>query len=294
MPAQTLVIGSDTILYAQWIIAPCQPSGLDPTFGTGGKVSTNISSGGDTAFEMATQTDGKIVLAGSSYNGANYDFALARYNEDGSPDATFGTGGKLTTAILGADDVAYSVAVQADGRIVAAGSTNNGANNDIAIVRYNPNGTLDATFGTGGKVTTSVFNAADLAYSVALQLDGKIVAAGYSNNGTNNDFALVRYNVNGTLDTSFGTGGKVTTAVLGSSDEARSVAILPDGRIIAAGNNAISLGNNDFALVRYNVDGSLDFSLNGNGKVTTAILTFERCGSFDRSAAGRQGTAPQV
>jgi uncharacterized delta-60 repeat protein len=179
---------------------------LDTTFDSDGKVTTAIGASDNEAYSVAIQSDGKIVAAGSSKNGSNYDFALARYNTDGTLDTNFGTGGKVITAIGSSTDVAESVAIQSDGKIVAAGFSNNGSNNDFALVRYNTNGTLDTTFDSDGKVTTAIGSANDAAYSVAIQSDGKIVAAGFSNNGSNNDFALVRYNTNGSLDTSFGTG----------------------------------------------------------------------------------------
>jgi uncharacterized delta-60 repeat protein len=133
------------------------------------------------------------VVAGYSYNGTNLDFAVVRYNIDGSLDTTFDTDGKVTTAVGLGEDFAISVVLQSDGKIVAAGVSNNGTNDDFAVVRYNTNGSLDTTFDTDGKVTTAIGSGTDRANSVVVQSDGKIVAAGYSNNGTNVDFAVVRY-----------------------------------------------------------------------------------------------------
>jgi uncharacterized delta-60 repeat protein len=118
---------------------------------------------------------------------------------------------------------------------VVAGDSNNGSNNDFALVRYNTDGSLDTSFDSDGKVTTAIGSGNDVAYSVAIQSDGKIVVAGYSYIGSNNDFALVRYNTDGSLDTSFDSDGKVTTAIGGSDDYAKSVAIQSDGKIVAAG-----------------------------------------------------------
>jgi uncharacterized delta-60 repeat protein len=244
---------------------------LDTTFDSDGKVTTAIGASDNEAYSVAIQSDGKIVAAGSSKNGSNYDFALARYNTDGTLDTNFGTGGKVITAIGSSTDVAESVAIQSDGKIVAAGFSNNGSNNDFALVRYNTNGTLDTTFDSDGKVTTAIGSANDAAYSVAIQSDGKIVAAGFSNNGSNNDFALVRYNTDGSLDTNFGTGGKVTTAIGSGIDIAYSVAIQTDGKIVAAGFSRSGGNNDDFALVRYNTNGTLDTTFDSDGKVTTAI-----------------------
>jgi len=242
---------------------------LDSTFGTGGKVTTAIGNSYDSANSVAIQSDGKIVVGGQSNNGTNDDFALARYNPDGSLDNTFGTGGKVTTAIGSYNDWAYSVSIQADGKIAAAGASNNGSRYVFAVVRYNDNGSLDTGFGTGGKVTTAIGSVGDLINSIAIQSDGKIVAAGSSLVGIDRLFALARYNTNGSLDSSFGTGGKVTTAVA-IDNMAQSVRIQADGKIVAAG-SAMDSSYFNFGVARYNSDGSLDSSFGTGGKVTTQI-----------------------
>jgi uncharacterized delta-60 repeat protein len=214
-------------------------------------VTTEVGSSDDRAYSVAIQSDGKIVVAGFERNGiSNFDFALVRYNTDGSLDTNFDSDGKVTTAIGSGTDSAYSVAIQSDGKIVVAGYSDNGSNDDFALVRYNTDGSLDTNFDSDGKVTTEVGSSDDYAESVAIQSDGKIVAAGYSSNGGNNDFALVRYNTDGSLDTSFDSDGKVTTAIGSASDFARSVAIQSDGKIVVAGYSDNG-SNADFALVRY-------------------------------------------
>jgi len=192
-----------------------------------------------------------------------------------SADTSFNGTGKVITPVTSSNDGAYSVATQSNGRIVAAGSSSNGANDDFAVVRYNSNGTLDTSFGGTGKVITPIGSSSDDgANSVAIHTDGRIVAAGYSaNGGANYDFALVRYNTDGTLDTSFGGTGKVVTPVGSSSDDvAASVAIQADGKIVVAGYSYYG-ATVDFAVVRYNSNGSLDTSFNGTGKVITPIGT---------------------
>ena len=114
---------------------------------------------------------------------------------DDSLDTSFGTNGKVTTAVGSGNEVIYSVILQSDGKIIAAGYSNNGSNNDFALVRYNSDGSLDTSFGTAGKVTTAVGAGAEEINSAILQSDGKIIAAGFSYNGSNNDFALVRYSI---------------------------------------------------------------------------------------------------
>ncbi len=244
---------------------------LDSGFGVGGKVNTAIGSSNDAAFSMAQQTDNKLVLAGYSYNGGtSYNFALARYNEDGSLDSSFGTGGIVTTAMSSSDDSSYSVIQQTDGKLVVAGYARVGSSYRFALARYNTDGSLDSGFGTGGKVFTAVGGNYAFILSVIQQTDGKLVATGYVHNGSNYDFGLVRYNTDGTLDTSFGVGGVVLTAVGTSQDYPFSVIQQADGKLVAAG-YSYSGSNNDFALVRYNTDGSLDSSFGTGGKVTSAV-----------------------
>ena len=246
------------------LAATAAPGDLDFTFSGTGKVTTALGSGTDNGNSVAIQSDAKIVVAGSSFNGTNPDIALVRYNINGSLDTTFNGTGKVTTDIGGRESVANSIAIQSDAKIVVAGSSFNGTNTDFAVVRYNANGTLDTTFNGTGKVTTAVGDD-DSAQGVAVQPDGKIVVAGSSSS----KFALVRYNANGTLDTSFGGSGIVTTTI-GVSSHGSSVAIQPDGKIVVAGDSSPG-GAFNFALVRYNANGSLDTTFNGTGKVTTDI-----------------------
>jgi uncharacterized delta-60 repeat protein len=251
---------------------------LDTAFDADGKLTTAIGTGTEEVFSLALQADGKIVAAGSSYNGANDDFALVRYNTDGTLDTTFDDDGRLTTAIDAGADVLKSVALQADGKIVAAGYSNDGFRNEFALARYNADGTLDTTFsGDGKQVTThSLTGDSDAEIrSLALQADGKILAAGRASNGFDFfDFTLVRYNANGTLDTTFSEFGVATTAVGLGDDELTCLALQADGKIVAAGYSDVGpSGYYDFALVRYNPDGTLDTTFDGDGKLTTSIGT---------------------
>jgi len=242
---------------------------LDTTFSGDGKQTTALGSARDESFSIVLQSDGKIVAAGYSDNGSNYDFAVVRYNIDGSLDTTFDTDGKQTTSIGSGNDVAYSVVLQSNGKIVAAGYARTGSNDGFAVVRYNTDGSLDTTFDSDGKQTTDLGSGA-ASYSVVVQSDDKIVVAGYYNNVGNADFAVVRYNADGSLDTTFDSDGKQTTAIGSGADVGRSVALQSDGKIVIAGysNNGV---NDDFAVVRYNNDGSLDTSFDVDGKKTIAI-----------------------
>ncbi|MFD0273974.1 calcium-binding protein [Kitasatospora sp. NPDC127111] len=249
-------------------VAVAAPGDLDPTFGTGGRVTTDFGGGEDDADAVAVQSDGKIVAVG--YAGAFGDFALARYNPDGSLDSGFGTGGRVTTDFNGGSDGARGVAIQSDGKIVVVGHSEvpDGGVGWFSLVRYNTNGSLDSGFGTGGKVVVDFgTGGADDAFGVAVQSDGKIVAAGLSGG----DFALARLNTNGSPDTGFGTGGKVTTDFAGGADAARGLALQSDGKTVAVGYTGNSTGNYDFALARYNTDGSPDTSFSSDGKVATTF-----------------------
>jgi uncharacterized delta-60 repeat protein len=268
--------------YAVFAVARYNADGtLDPSFGTGGKVTTKISVGAfsDTASSVVLQSDGKIVVVGTSYDGFFINITVMRYNQDGTLDLDFGPeeNGIVATTIDDEYSSATSVAVQSNGKIVVAGGLSTTNYGDFAVVRYNDDGTLDPSFGTGGIVTTSVTDGDDViksydrASSMALQSDGAIVVAGSSSfftvDGVENDkdFAVVRYNADGTLDLSFGTGGKVSTSISAGLDTATSVALQSDGKIVVAGDGD---GLSEIAVVRYNDDGTLDTTFSGDGIAT--------------------------
>ena len=248
------------------------PNGaLDNSFGNkNGIVITQIGMSSEAAFSVAIQSDRKIVAAGYSNNGNDSDFALVRYNPSGSLDNTFGVNGIVTTQIGASDDGAYSLKIQSDGKIITAGYYYDGLHNDFTLVRYDSNGTLDNSFGSNGIQTTQVRISDSYANSMLIQSNGEYVVSGYSNDGSELNFALARYNTNGDLDDSFGTSGIVITQNGTSLDHVNSVAIQGDGKIVAAGDSFNGMGTL-FALARYNVNGTLDNSFGSNGLVTTTI-----------------------
>ena len=244
---------------------------LDESFGTAGITTTILGGTNDIGYSVAIQPDGKIVVAGFSNKNGGYDFALTRYNTNGSLDTTgFGTAGIAITNFGGSDDRAYSVAIQTNGKIVVAGSTNVTDNYQFALARYNTNGSLDESFATLGKLITTVGGTDEGGSSVAIQPDGKIVVAGFSNVNGGGDFALTRYNTNGFLDESFGNEGITTTNFGGSDDRAFSVAIQPDGKIVAGGSSDMADAY-QLALARYNANGILDESFATLGKLLTTF-----------------------
>jgi len=240
-------IGWKTLLLAlalnilTYTIAFAASGDLDPTFSGDGKVTTNIGGAlvNDAAWGLAVQSDGKIVTVGDHYNAAGdkSDFTVVRYKPDGALDTTFSEDGKLTTNFR-VQDQAHDVALQPDGKIVVAGQAC-AANYvcDLAVARYNPDGSLDTTFSGDGKVTKD-FGGGDNGSlgGLAIQSDGKIIIAGYMHNGSSYDFAIYRFNENGTLDTTFSRDGMVNISFgSGRNDFARDIAIASGGKLVVVG-----------------------------------------------------------
>jgi len=192
----------------------------------------------------------------------------------GDLDQGFGVGGQRTTDFGGTYDWAYATAVQPDGRIVAAGVSNARGTYDFALARYTPAGRLDPSFGDHGLVTTDFGGSYDWAYAMLVQPDGRIVLGGVSDRSRSRDFALARYNADGSLDRSFGDRGVVVTPVRPlTTDIVHSLALQPDGKIVAAGvtfDDTVSLRpHGDFMVARYTPDGHLDARFGVGGIATT-------------------------
>jgi uncharacterized delta-60 repeat protein len=220
---------------------------------------------------VAVEAGGGLVAAGDSYwvsdTGGQFDFGLVRYTPEGGEiwqaQTDFGDSHSHR-------DMASAVAIQTDGKIVAAGGTDANGDNDFALARYGSDGTLDPGFGNGGRVLTDFGSkSSDSASAAAIQSDGKIVAAGTSDAGGGYDFALARYLPDGSLDPTFGSGGKVLTSFFGHGGNPFEVVIQADGRIVVAGTSSSGIGGADFALARYLPDGRLDASFGSGGKVLT-------------------------
>ena len=248
---------------------------LDTSFADSGKVTTNVGTKYASAESVTIQSDGKIVVAGDSFNASgNNDFAVVRYNANGTLDMSFNETGKAT-ADFGAHDYGRSVAVHGDGRIVVTGYTTKSyeSKKECALACFKANGSLDTTFNGTGEVTTNFGGDGNAeGRSVAVQTDGKIVVVGYATAGNTEEFALARYNADGTLDTSFGDSGQVMTDVGISGSNATGVALQKDGKIVVVGYAVNNSGTNyDFACVRYNTDGKVDQSFGDGGKVMTSV-----------------------
>jgi uncharacterized delta-60 repeat protein len=237
---------------------------LDTTFDGDGKVTTDFSGQADLGFVAVIQPDRKIVVAGRTAPlGGTTSFALARYNPNGSLDTTFDGDGKVIVDVAaGIPDEAFRIAIQSDAKIVAVGR----AGSDWALIRLHLNGALDTTFDGDGKVTTDFGGATDYAFDLAITQEGGIIAGGDGNS----NFGLARYNGNGALDPGFGTGGLVTTDFSGAYDRVDSFALQVDGKIVAAGRATVG-GDEDTALARYNPGGTLDTTFDGDGKATIDV-----------------------
>lgn len=214
---------------------------------------------------VAVQPDNKIVVAGWKAlvsGGTNAGFGLARYNQDGSMDSSFSSDGELFSPAIEIDDIASAVTIQTDGKILVAGNADGGSStgwtNDFALARYNTDGSYDSTFGNNGVIATNFSGSGlnsshDLALAMAVQQDGKIIVAGTSSNS----FAMARYNTEGSLDSTFGSDGKVIINGSANEEVIRSLVIQPDGKIVAGG-----YADYSFAVKRFNMDGSSDSTFN--------------------------------
>jgi uncharacterized delta-60 repeat protein len=252
---------------------------LDTSFGAGGLVTSDVGVGSaDEARAVAIQADGKIVVAGNavvgrtSNNQFNFDFALARFNADGSPDLSFGSGGKVTTDFNGQTDRAFALAIQGDGKIVVAGSAApaSGISTDFAVARYDSAGAPDGTFGSGGKLTTDIGGAIDIAQNIVVQPNGAILVSGVMTLGPSpvlGHAGLARYDAIGNPDNSFGTAGKLTLPNLALGE---ALALQADGRIVIAGSAPVG-GRSAFAVMRLGANGAIELSFGSSGLATAAF-----------------------
>lgn len=263
---------------SDFALARYLPDGtLDPTFGTGGKTTTDFSGHSDYIYSRPVITpDGKIVVAGGAGamlptgNTVDTDIGVARYLANGNIDTSFGDSGRLRIDINGFSDWANAVAVDNQSRILAAGGGTTDyitRSYNFAVVRLTPQGVLDNTFGIDGKVIVNFApvggNDRDYANDMLLQPDGKILLSGYAAG----NFGLVRLNADGSLDSTFGTGGKVTADFGNTSDEANRMALTADGKILVTG-----YSNTRIAVLRYNTNGTVDTNFGTNGSVLTEML----------------------
>jgi len=250
--------------------------GLDPFFGDGGVVTTNHTSGANFARDTTVDSAGRVFIVGR----ADLHFSVACYLLDGKLDPAFGTAGRVTTAV-GLDSDAFGIVIDNLGRVVVSGYAALGpGTTDFLLVRYLPDGSLDAAFGAGGIVTTNIATF-DVATSVTIDSVGRIVAAGYAAGGGTN-FALARYLSDGSLDPSFAASGRFVID-LGAIDDAYAVTVDGSDNIFAAGRK-----DQDFALLKLNSSGVLDATFGAGGVVTTHFgFGIDFASSVQLDSAGR-------
>lgn len=271
--------------------AQAQAGTLDTSFGGDGRVTTFFGHPDDTQTltgGLAVQPDGKDVVASATgpWNNTDSTFGLARYNLDGSLDSTFGGDGRVKTRFTGKSS-AVDVAVQADGKIVALGGVLDAAtqHSRVAMARYNPNGSLDPTFGGDGKVVTKLGGDTRI-QAITIQADGKIVIVGVARvNGVGWVCALARYDSNGSLDPTFGVGGRVFSDI-GITDQGWvDVSVQADGTILTAGTIRPGSLSERFAVARYDAQGTLVPTFGQGGVTTTSIALLPQGGSLSFATA---------
>ena len=242
---------------------------LDNSFLGNGKAGIDFGAT-DVGIAAALQSNGEIIVAGNSgpqFSDYNYVVAV-RFKTNGDLDSSFGFNGKVK---ISSKVLVQAMSIQSDGKILIAGDSDISNKTSFALLRLKTNGNLDTSFGKNGKVYTDFHGDDDEAKSIAVQKDKKILVGGLTIRNGLYCFAIARYNTNGALDISFGGDGRVTTAVGSSHSHGYGIAIQSNGKILQAGDYDNSSGYNQFAVVRYNTDGTLDNSFAGNGKAAVSF-----------------------
>ncbi len=249
-------------------VLPCctQEISLDHSFSSDGKVMTDFGTAWDIGTSLKIQSDGKIIVAGFTTIGINRVIAIVRYKPNGDLDREFGDNGIVITSSGKHESWASSMIIQPDNKIVIAGEVwLDSIGNTFLLLRYNTNGTLDNTFGSDGKVftqlTTDVYSTSG-ARALVMQNDNKLIVAGYAYNGMSDALALVRYNMNGSIDHTFGMDGKTITSFGGWDETGFDLGLQADGKIIVVGKS-----DQNLVLSRYTIDGKLDTLFSSDGKV---------------------------
>jgi uncharacterized delta-60 repeat protein len=239
-----------------------QPGSLVSTFGVSGLKTIDLSGAYDRSVAMALDKNGKIILAGFSNNGTNYDISVARLNSDGSLDNTFNVDGKKIFAIGTGDDYGVCVSLDANGKIVIGGISYNGSTYDYILVRLNVDGSFDTSFDSDGIKVISSTIGTDVWLSMLIDTNGKILLSGYLSNGTDKDFYVMRLLSDGSFDNTFDSDGKLSISVGSSNDACRSIAVGLDGKIYLAGD-----ATEGSYIVKINDDGSLNNAFGASGKL---------------------------
>jgi uncharacterized delta-60 repeat protein len=231
----------------------------------------DVTAGKDDLYDLSMLEDGSIIAVGSA-GGSPGDWVVLSVNPDGTLNPEFNSGEVFQFEVYG-NDGGFAITTQDDGKVVLGGTINNGSNNDFALVRLNADGSFDTSFSDDGKLIKNVQGTYDCLENVGVQADGKILATGYVYEGGNSSpksFAVLRYNTDGTLDTTFGSSGLVKTAVTSGQDYGFGFAQQDDGKFLLAG---VANGGSHFAIVRYLEDGGLDQTFGSGGMILTDITS---------------------
>jgi uncharacterized delta-60 repeat protein len=249
-------------------LARFTPGGrLDPTFGQGGKVITDLGAN-DYAFDVAIQDDGGIVVAGERNAAASDRFVVQRYRPNGTLDPGFANAGTALTGFGRRFQSANAVVITPGGRIIVAGSTSNGITSRSAVARYMPDGRLDRDFGGDGRVTTDVSPSGEQFTDLAIQPDGGIVAAGWAEVSLVPVFSAVRYTTDGRLDPTFDGDGISRVDVAPRADRANALVLQSDGKLVLAGGVSAG-GREEWGLIRLGPRGRLDPTFAMKGRLVT-------------------------
>jgi uncharacterized delta-60 repeat protein len=261
-PVTRRIIRAACVMFASIaLVANAAPGDLDPTFAAKGRFVSGFGKADDQASAVEIQADGKVVVAGYAQHGYGNQLLVARYNGDGSRDTSFAGLGSVEASFgIDSDSQGEALAIQTDGKIVAAGFVRREGQINFALVRYNSDGSLDSSFGTAGLVETD-FGGPAYVHAMGVQIDGKILAVGSTGVGTHDEFAIARYNQDGSPDLSFGAGGKVIGA---GTNTGQALAFVADGKFIVAGAGPVP-GGNGVLLARYDAEGKIDSSFGTNG-----------------------------
>ena len=258
---------------------------VDTVFGKKG-IATLAVAGSPSSFGYCSvlEPGGKILVGGDYYNGTSYNFAVGRFNADGSVDTTFGNKGAATFSVgtsATIDNVGQAIELQSDGKIILAGTSFNNGTTDFTVVRFNSNGTVDSTFGNKGAVITPIGAGNDNCYSMTVQADDKIILGGDINQGTAYVFTAVRYLKNGAIDLSFANAGIFIDSIgVNDDDYGYAIEMQADQKILFGG-TARTANGYDFALMRLNTNGALDNTFGKSGKVFTDFKGGVNGGSID-------------
>jgi len=262
-----VVVGTRTTAQGSgWFVIRLRAGGgRDTSFGGDGIVVTDFGRRFEHATAVAIQSNGRILVGGSSSEGLHDQWAFARYLSGGAPDTSFGGDGRVTMSLSMSGEEVQDLVVSSEG-ILAAGYAESNFLPKFAIAKLRSDGTRATAFGSNGVKTVNLGPGADSAFGLAVQSDGKPVLAGYASAGGRADWGVVRLHPGGGLDGSFGGDGVVITQFTRSYELAASAAIQPDGRVVVVGRARGPSGTDDLAIVRYRSDGGLNLSFSGNGR----------------------------